>query len=145
VSDFVKLDDAENELPFDAKEWTQVLDRDTGLIWTADNAAPERINWKKAKNAAATCNVGGATDWRLPTVKELISIVDYGREDPAIDADFFRCESIWYWSASPCAWSPGSDAWLVSFYNGYVHYCVQSGHAFVRAVRSRAAHRKVKP
>jgi hypothetical protein len=144
VSDFVKLDDAENELPFDAKEWTQVLDRETGLIWTANMVRPI-CKWKKARNVAATCNVGSATDWRLPTVKELISIVDYGREDPAIDADFFRCEFNWYWSASPCAWSPDSEAWIVGFYYGDVYKGNQNGTASVRAVRSRAAHRKVKP
>jgi hypothetical protein len=133
---FCKLDDAGNELSPDATSWSQVLDRDTNLIWTADNAVAERLSWSNAKEAVAACSIGNATDWRLPTVKELVSIVDYEREDPAIQTDFFRCKSNWYWSASPCAWAPGSFAWFVYFYDGSVDGGDQDDPAFVRAVRS---------
>ena len=133
---FVKLDDSGNQLPIDAKEWSQVLDRETNLIWTADNALEKRVDWNDAKKAASACRIGGAETWRLPAVKELISIVDYGREDPAIDVAFFRCKSNWYWSASPCAWAPGSVAWVVNFNYGSVYGGGQGSTAFVRAVRS---------
>jgi hypothetical protein len=139
VSDFVKLDDAENELPFDAKEWTQVLDRETGLIWTADDVVTEPVDWYQAKRAAALCRVGNSRRWRLPTRKELVSLIDDTRHGPAIDAAYFpKTKSDWYWSASPCAWSPGSFAWIVLFSYGNVSNGDQNSTAFVRAVRSRA-------
>lgn len=48
---FCKLDDAGNELAPDATTWSQVLDRETNLIWCADPL--DRAVWKKAiKNAA---------------------------------------------------------------------------------------------
>lgn len=66
----------------------------------------------------------GATDWRMPTSKELDSIVDYGRSNPAIDPTFFpNTAATNFWSASPSAtgdiMTPAKDlAWSVGFSEG---------------------------
>lgn len=66
-------------------------------------------------NNASLC---GASDWRMPTIKELESIVHYGRVAPAIDTRFFPNTPSWYfWSGSPFAFS-ASGAWLVYFVSG---------------------------
>lgn len=53
-------------------------------------------------NAAGLC---GASDWRMPKVKELEGIADLGRNKPAIDPTYFPNTSSWYfWSGSPGAW-----------------------------------------
>ncbi len=67
-------------------------------------------------NAAGWC---GATDWRMPTVNELVSLVHYGISYPAIDSGYFP--NVYYshvWSGSPSA-SSSDGAWSVSF--GYGH------------------------
>ncbi len=65
-------------------------------------------------NAAGWC---GASDWRMPTHKELESIVAYNRYDPAIDTAYFtNAGSQRYWSGSPDAHL--GYAWNVSFGNG---------------------------
>ncbi len=67
-----------------------------------------------AANNASLC---GASDWRMPRIGELRSLVHYGRAGPAIDTDYFpNTNSSLFWSASSLAAYP-SDAW--SIYFGY--------------------------
>ena len=74
-------------------------------------------------------------DWRLPNVRELQSIVDYGRVNPAIDPVFGALSSVWYFSSTPYEDSP-ADAWSVRFNLGDVRKDVKVSLNSVRAVRS---------
>ena len=111
-----------------------VHDNATGLIWTRETLAGGRRKWADAQKAASECRISGFTDWRLPTIKELLSIVDYSRTEPAIDTAF-QCESAWYWSSTPYASSPSDYAWLVYFDDGLSNWYGQGHGGFVRAVR----------
>ncbi|MCI5149236.1 MAG: DUF1566 domain-containing protein, partial [Candidatus Electrothrix sp. MAN1_4] len=83
-------------------------------------------------NAAGWC---GASDWRMPTRKELKSIVAYDRYSPAIDTDYFsNAVSSYVWSGSPNADYSGS-AWYVSFGNGNSNYVARYNSNAVRLVR----------
>ena len=67
-------------------------------------------------NAAGLC---GKTDWRMPTIDELITARHLGTNSPAIDTAYFsNTDSDGYWSASPYA-ANASYAWLLNFYDGY--------------------------
>ena len=111
-----------------------VRDARTGLIWSRATLSGGRRNWKDAQTAAAACTLGGFSDWRLPTVQELLSIVDYERTEPAIDP-MFECEDSWYWTSTPLASSPSDCAWLVDFSDGHSNWGGQDYEGFVRAVR----------
>ena len=111
-----------------------VRDAKTGLIWTRGTLPGGRRNWADAKKVAAECRAGGFTEWRLPTIQELLSIVDYERSEPAIDPAF-QCESAWYWTSTPAASSPSVFAWGVSSDYGYSFWYGQNFEGFVRAVR----------
>jgi len=112
-----------------------VRDHSTGLEWTRSNVPGERMEWAAAEKACAGLDLAGHKDWRLPTIKELLSIVDYDRASPAIDTDAFNCESAWYWSSTPYKPSPGDYAWLVYFSYGGANYDCRGYGGFVRAVR----------
>jgi hypothetical protein len=112
-----------------------VLDTTTGLEWTADAISPSSMDWEDAKKAVADAKVAGHTDWRLPTIQELLTLVDYERRDPAINTDFFTCKSSYYWSSTPVA-SSSDFAWDVLFHGGYSDWSYVYGRAFVRAVRA---------
>lgn len=135
---FVKLDEANNELPADATEWFAVQDNNTGLIWMAE-ALDKRMSWNEAQATVASVGNG----WRLPTIQELLSIVDYSRFNPAIDTTFFRGvptkDCWWFWSSTPVASSPSDYAWLVYFGYGGSYYDYQGGEGLVRPVRSARA------
>lgn len=74
-------------------------------------------------NAAHLC---GHSDWRLPTVSELINIVDHGRAAPAIDPQYFpNTQAAAYWSGMPTAVTltygaggNGPEVWTVGFSGG---------------------------
>jgi len=86
-------------------------------------------------NAAGLC---GASDWRMPTRQELVSIVDYSiaYPGPTIDADYFpNTFASVFWSASAGAYSSGS-AWYVVFYYGYANDGSKDGGYQVRLVRA---------
>jgi hypothetical protein len=116
-----------------------VEDTSTGLIWSREDIGTERLNWADAKKVAAKVTLCKLKGWRLPTIKELLTLVDYERGAPAIDTAFFpSCKSDWYWTSTPWASSPGDCAWGVSFYFGGAKYCLhQDCRGLVRAVRAR--------
>jgi len=59
-----------------------VRDRATGMVWQrVDDGRPR--GWKEALGVCAGLSLGGRTDWRLPTAKELHTLVDYSRA-PAV-------------------------------------------------------------
>jgi hypothetical protein len=99
-----------------------VTDNVTGLMWQQAVPATENA-WADALAYCQTLTLAGHSDWRLPSVIELASIVDYGRKNPSIDPTYFpSTPADWFWSSSPLAGSSSSASpivWLVDFYNGY--------------------------
>jgi hypothetical protein len=80
------------------------------------------------------------TDWRLPNLNELQSIVDYTRRDPAIDGTIFSVAmSSGYWSSTTIA-SYTDFVRNVSSSDGYIYHGYKSydkfGGYFVRCVRA---------
>ena len=57
-----------------------VTDRSTGLMWTRDPGA--KVTCEQAAAGATACRVGGYADWRLPSIKELYSLMDFRGIDP---------------------------------------------------------------
>lgn len=86
----------------------------------------------QAVNTKGLC---GGRDWRLPTRKELLSIVNNGRFSPAIDSrNFPNTQTSSYWSASTYA-DQAKAAWQVNFKYGEVAPGDKDQGANVRLVR----------
>lgn len=72
-------------------------------------------NWSQALQQGEDNTLGGYSDWRLPNIEELRSIVAYDRRNPAINSNIFpNTLSSFYWSSSPNA-RASSFAWIVHF------------------------------
>ena len=57
-----------------------VSDLVTGLMWTQDPG--KKITFTDAEKGAPNCTAGGHTDWRLPSIKELYSLIQLNGTDP---------------------------------------------------------------
>ncbi len=119
-----------------------VTDKATGLMWMkvgsgklkAGKNKDGRLNWQEALNWAENLKYAGYSDWRLPNVKELQSIVDYTRSpatansaaiDPVFETTSFIAESgekdyPYYWtSTTHVGLSRASTAAYVAFGRSY--------------------------
>lgn len=142
---YTKLDGQGNAIPDSASSWAMVKDNVTGLIWEVKSEGGKIqnknnvYNWNDAQSVFITqlneLNFGGYSDWRLPTVKELASIVNSGRSDPSINTDYFpNTMSSRYWSSTVYIYNSDSS-WYVDFDEGGVWYYNKSNSYYVRAVR----------
>ena len=52
-----------------------ISDLNTGLIWV--KARGEKQAWEDALSNASQCRTGGFSDWRMPTIKELYSLINF--------------------------------------------------------------------
>jgi hypothetical protein len=101
------------------------------LEWS--KSSDRRMPWAEAHEWCRTLREGGHDDWRLPTLEELLTIVDYARSNPACALPDTVANV--YWSATTLATSP-SFAWAVSFGAGSVGFDVKGYDFYVRGVRS---------
>jgi hypothetical protein len=96
-----------------------VTDLNTGLMWQRADDGVQR-DWRASVSYCEELVLSGQSDWRLPNIRELESIVDYGRYNPAINP-VFSCQSSYYWSGNTYAKPPQpSDwRWAVHFWFGF--------------------------
>ena len=143
-------------------DWACTRDNVTGLIWEVKTASGLRgqdhtytwyVNGWGSTASGETCfaagrcdtekfvadvnaaGLCGASDWRMPKVKELEGIADLGRTNPAIDPTYFpNTPSSYFWSGSLA--NNWSTTWYVSFYYGGAYYYGYQSYGYgVRLVR----------
>lgn len=117
-----------------------------GQTWDGSNAtctgSASTYTWQLALQAAANLDqasgYAGYTDWRLPNLRELMSIVRYHCYSPAINLTMFPATvAAPYWSSSPLEASYGLD-WTIAFATGQASYDGSGSTYAVRLVRAGA-------
>ncbi|NOR57522.1 MAG: DUF1566 domain-containing protein [Sulfurimonas sp.] len=112
-----------------------IIDKSTGLMWQDDiDAKTIRKNRKDAKQYCRRLVFAGYDDWYLPRLKELKSIVDESKFDPAIRYGFKNIEPNHYWSSSPNL-SDTMNALNIDFKSGQTYNNTRRGKGHVRCVR----------
>jgi len=113
-----------------------VTDSKTKLMWQDNNDAKTVTkNWQGAIDYCEALNFGGYTDWRLPNTRELRSIVDYSRSNPAMNPAFVNVTIHYYYGSSTSLSGKTDYAWDVSFYEGHVSGGYKYDSLYVRCVR----------
>jgi hypothetical protein len=139
-----------------------VTDNLTELIWLKDANciltqysgydADGKVTWQQALQFVAGINDGtypncgaGHTDWRLPNVREMQSLVHYGFYDPAVPDTagtgqwtagdpFDNVQSVNYWSSTTHPFTTGR-AWIVMLRGGHVSHDLKTSTYYVWPVR----------
>jgi hypothetical protein len=98
-----------------------VTDRVSGLMWTKDaRQIPEKMNWHDALTACNNCDYAGYDNWRLPNVREMLSLVDFGACAPALPRGhpFVNAQpSDLFWS-STTSLPDTARAWCIGIMSG---------------------------
>jgi hypothetical protein len=112
-----------------------VTDERTGLVWQQQDDGQQRT-WDAAISyCEGLIQPDNKSDWRLPNIKELESIIDDSRYNPSIDTEVFTgATASDYWSSTTYA-GISSYAWFVNFSYGYINPYVNSNNCYVRCVR----------
>jgi hypothetical protein len=118
-------------------------------LWSGDGEHETIWDWIASLNREGGRGYAGHDDWRIPNVKELATLLDYERTDPAIRAPFDACADACadpvgqdcgctasgaYWTSTTFADFP-AHALLVNFGNGGVEDKLKTRRGFARAVR----------
>lgn len=111
-----------------------VTDNLNGLMWQ-DNAVGSTMTWADAGTTCDNLSLGGYDDWRLPSIDELESIVDFGRVNPAINSVFVNTASFYYWSSTSNVYNT-DYAWDVDFNHGNTNAFNKNFNLYARCVRS---------
>lgn len=124
----------------------EVTDTHNGLVWrrwaeglnrlgeTASGKSLTFTHEAALEYAAAEAARTGQA-WRLPTVEELVSLVDRTQKNPSINPKIFpNTPPKWFWTASPKTGNT-HNAWSVGFYYGYVSYVSRGNLMAVRLVK----------
>ncbi|CAK8717875.1 Caspase domain-containing protein [Candidatus Electronema halotolerans] len=133
-----------------------ITDTKSGLMWKRCSEGLEGVNCEEGKvkkyeyddavKRFKNIEYAGYSDWRLPTIDELKTLVQCskgkykdgwcndGSEKPTINQQAFPNTTSWYWSGSPYAGN--SDyAWYVRFNGGYSGSDFRFSNYAVRLVR----------
>jgi len=95
-----------------------VRDNETGLVWEKVLSGGNGIQWSTASYLCINKNVAGRKSWRLPSIAELLSLIDTNQSNPALPAGhpFSGLQSI-YWSSTTIQDLP-TFVWGVYITNG---------------------------
>ncbi|MCW5577042.1 MAG: CotH kinase family protein [Dokdonella sp.] len=127
--DFSKIANNGSELPAGAApgsaptDWGCTRDNVTGLLW---RIVPDtNLSWSGAQVAARGLAAGascGRSDWRLPDHHELLGIVHYGANSPALDGNYFPALAAgFHWTREADPTAPPQRARVVNLIGGFVH------------------------
>ena len=142
---------------FSANNDGSVTDNLTGLVWskdadlmrsrdplldTDDLNGDGAVTWIHALDYIKKLNSEnylGYNDWRLPTLNELVSLVNQGEPDSSAwlnELAFFNAVPHPYWSSTSGAGNAGT-AWTVSMQGGHVNTAGKTGTRHVWPVRGK--------
>lgn len=122
-----------------------ILDRETALVWQKCSAGQTygprlcsgtalQVDWYAAREQCRQLGLNGS-NWRLPSEKELLTIMDHARSGQRIDQSVFAATAPFrYWSMDTRISADGLVGTVVDFADGLVYTEQYDDKNFVRCV-----------
>ncbi len=147
--------------PYYTRTSNVVTDELTGLMWQDDvNVTTNAKQWLTTDNfdecdnnrsspacfdtsgdtAATYCSelvLNGHSDWRLPTIEELMNLTDYSHGSPFIDTTFVYTTQADYWSSTTAYMDDNYTARYFRFGDAFTSYDDKTSAYKVRCVRAQ--------
>lgn len=124
-----------------------VKDTHTGLVWmrcaigsswsgSECTGSGMTFFWDDALKLASDYDYADSSDWRVPNIKELNSIVELSCGSPAINMTIFPdAAGAEFWTSSPAS-ANDERIWNINFSSGYPNYASdKDSQLYVRLVR----------
>lgn len=113
-----------------------VTDTMTGLMWLQDdrNYGKKKQKWADGMKSCKKFEFAGHNDWRMPTVQELFSLVDFTKKEYPLINNIFHLQGYWYWTTTEYVSTTG-NAMIVYFNLGIVTITNKTNAYYVRPVR----------
>ncbi|MGB9715575.1 MAG: DUF1566 domain-containing protein [Thermodesulfovibrionales bacterium] len=125
-----------------------ITDNLTGLMWLKDGGCLKKKKWSNSLDTIAYFNnnpeyyncmeyTANYSDWRLPDVKELESLINYGVPNSAEwlnSQGFMNMNSFYYWSSTTHQ-ANYRYAWIVKMSNGRREYDLKFNRYYILPVR----------
>lgn len=108
------------------------------IQWQDNKESKEiRKDWQESNRYCEELVLEGHDDWRLPTIKELQSLVDLNKYRPAIKDNIKNISVLtFYWSSTQVADDPKS-AWHIFYKYGESYYGSKTEKYGVRCIRDK--------
>lgn len=115
-----------------------VTDNMSNIVWqdNDDNNNTDIIHtWANANQYCLDLNISNITDWKLPTIEELVTITDKNISNGiTLNSSFINNISTHYWSSTPYKNISG-NYWVIYLDNGMVGYGAPNGEHYVRCIK----------
>ena len=110
----------------------------SSLEWQDNKESKKsKLNWYESASYCEKLTLNNKKDWRLPTIRELQSIVDLYQYKPSIKKQFrFTNTKSFYWSSTVSA-SNSDNAWHVFYKYGNSYFSQKLKKYSVRCVRKK--------
>ena len=103
-------------------------DSNTGLIWEK-LGSNKSMSWNEAIKYAKTLG----NSWRLPTVQELITLIDFTKVNPACKIS--GTYSSYYWSSTTFVHDTDYVWYIIGFGYGHINYSKKDNNFYIRCVK----------
>ena len=110
-----------------------IKDNAMGIIWEQEDDGELR-DWN-ASNEYCKNLTKASLSWRMPTIDELVYLMDKGKTNPAINDIFTNVKNA-YWSANDYLLSTADDAWTVNSFLGNTNDPDKNTTYYIRCVSS---------
>jgi hypothetical protein len=116
----------------------EVTDKTTGLIWQRGDDGNTYAYSDAVAHCASFKSAEAATGWWLPSVIELMTLIDSAVDNPSFDPSFTGGQANNYWSATPTV-GQTMEAWTVKFDFGEVIPLLENTTLPVKCVRGTSS------